>query len=272
MLTAAVLTGLGFTACGNDDDSEDVTTENGDFGPTGSVSAVDPSKVFTSGVPEQAGSYQTEVDQTGRVASVSSSYETMSFSYGAASYKGQTYDMMMTTTQNVRYSDDNDVFYANLNPQGFIKYVLQVKDDGVDKWWFSYNAAGQLIRMKRTEGDNEVTTIKYTDGDITSVSMTSDDSDNAYTCTISYGDEPILNKGGLMLFDKTFSIDMDEMYPAYLAGLLGYATKHLPVKNVSREEGSTYTETFEWTLNDKGLPTSMTANDGYSSQMTTFTW
>ena len=107
-----------------------------------------------------------------------------------------------------------------------IKYVLQVKDDGVDKWWFSYNAAGQLIRMKRTEGDNEVTTIKYTDGDITSVSMTSDDSDNAYTCTISYGDEPILNKGGLMLFDKTFSIDMDEMYPAYLAGLLGYATKH----------------------------------------------
>ena len=56
-----------------------------------------------------------------------------------------------------------------------------------------------------------------------------------------------------MLFDKTLGIDMDEMQYAYYAGLLGKATKNLPVKLVDNEND---TDNFTWTLNSNSYPIS----------------
>lgn len=72
-------------------------------------------------------------------------------------------------------------------------------------------------------------------------------------CTIKYTDAtvttPIVNKGCIMMFDECFGIDMDELQIAYYAGLLGKATKNLPVANDDN--------TFTWTLNSNGLPTQL---------------
>ena len=62
-----------------------------------------------------------------------------------------------------------------------------------------------------------------------------------------------------MLFDTTFDIDMDEMRYAYYAGLLGKATKHLPLS--SSREGDE--EFFDWSFNTDGFPTSLSA--GYET-------
>ena len=50
--------------------------------------------------------------------------------------------------------------------------------------------------------------------------------------------------------------NMDEMDYAYYAGLLGKATKNLPVKLVNNEN-DTYNDNFTWTLNSNGYPISL---------------
>ena len=72
----------------------------------------------------------------------------------------------------------------------------------------------------------------------------------------------IENKGCIMFFDGTFGIDMDEMEYAYYAGLLGKATKNLPVRLVDDEGRIT---DFFWTLNSAGYPISFKVdNETYS--------
>ena len=58
-----------------------------------------------------------------------------------------------------------------------------------------------------------------------------------------------------MLFDYTLGIDMDEMQYAYYAGLLGKATKNLPVKLVDNDNENRI-DNFTWTLNSNGYPIS----------------
>ena len=95
-----------------------------------------------------------------------------------------------------------------------------------------------------------------------------EDSDVKHEYTISYTSDsvetPIENKGCLMLFDTTFGVDMDEMKYAYYAGLLGKATKHLPVKNNEDE--------FVWTLNNDGYPIEMNLESMYEDDTFTFEW
>ena len=76
------------------------------------------------------------------------------------------------------------------------------------------------------------------------------------------------NKGCIMLFDDMFRIDMDEMEPAYYAGLLGRSTKHLPVSYKDDED----TCNFGWEFDDNGYPTCFTDDDSYSWEGTYFSW
>lgn len=59
-----------------------------------------------------------------------------------------------------------------------------------------------------------------------------------------------------MLYDESLRIDMDEMAPAYFAGLLGKGTTNLPVSAVETcKSGYSTTYTFKWTLNTTtGMP------------------
>ena len=61
-----------------------------------------------------------------------------------------------------------------------------------------------------------------------------------------------------MLYDEMLNVDLDQMEVVYYAGLLGRATRHLPVSLYY--DNMTYY--FEWGINDSGLPEWVTI-DGY---------
>jgi hypothetical protein len=183
----------------------------------------------------------------------------VTFDYGA---KTKDYVSNVQCTKMTIENEDGSKMYfgLTLGENGFIKNCTETYentgdaelDNSVDSWEFGYNTDGQLNYMKRSEGGNEVTTVKYENGNITNVSMVSEEDGEKLNTKISYisADMPtaIENKNNIMLFDTTFGIDMDEMKYAYWAGILGKATKNLPVEMTDIEDGET--ETFQWTIKD----------------------
>lgn len=238
-------TSLTLVSCSDDDDDN-----NG-----GGNGMPKPTEVFTAGVPTSFDGAAITKNAAGLVSQIKSDYETVTFNYDKVTFNGKSYDATMKYTDDENGGDpaDNITVYVNINSKGFITNALEVYGDGeTDTWTFEYNAADQLSKLVRSEGGNEVTTITYTDGNITKV-VTTDDEGGNDQCTIKYTDAtlttPIVNKGCIMMFDECFGIDMDELQVAYYAGLLGKATKNLPVANDDN--------TFTWTLNSNGLPTQL---------------
>ena len=268
---------LAFTGCSDDNDEPGNNMVN--------PGVVNPAQVFTNGMPSQVGDLTITKNADGKVSKIiedaGTNYETTyTFNYTGSQARAipSSYDMTITATE--KEGNDTWVFYVSLNESGFARYVFQDYGDGdFDEWWFEYNQNGQLSSMKRSEGDNEVTTITYDNsGDITKVSV-SDDEGLDQTTTISYTSStvtsPIINKGAIMLFDDLFDIDMDEFGPAYYAGLLGKATTHLPVASSSVEyDDYTSNYTFKWTINDNGFPASLVISYGEDSyeQPIFFNW
>ena len=77
-----------------------------------------------------------------------------------------------------------------------------------------------------------------------------------------------------MLFDETFSIDMDEMNPAYFAGLLGKPAKNLPLRK--QRKGESDYDLFSWALNSKNQSVKLTVTEVYGENTGTseynFAW
>lgn len=156
-----------------------------------------------------------------------------------------------------------------------------------------YDADGHLVEMKRSESDGELTKITYKNGDVTATSTQYsldfggedingdgkiDDLDVWPDTEIQYTTNeistPIENKGGLMMFDELLDVDMDEMIYAYYGGMLGTATKHLPLKQ-HMPNGFKYIDyTFDWTMNNQQYPTQLTIKmeDGSWEESFSFSW
>ncbi len=157
-----------------------------------------------------------------------------------------------------------------LNQQGFIDYVHQTTAAGeVEEWWFNYDNDGHLIKMKRTEGGNEVYELIYNGGDVIQTVYTPHENQlnvKQYTyIAYSYDNSQPLydNIGGVMMFDETLNVDLDEMKYAYMAGMLGKATRHLPCENrwyedTSDDDGIQYRDIFRWQLDTDDFPYLMT--------------
>lgn len=250
----AVVSCMGFVSC-NDDDKDE---PNGGDGNDEMV--VNPSKVFAAGVPKQVGTMAVVTDAKGLVTSMSSATDGVKirFIYPSMS-RAESYDVVM----EVEEDGDKNVFNLFLNEMGFAKYCKQIESDGnVEEWRFEYNSDGQLTKMTRSEGDNEVHEIVYENGNITSVKEMHTDHEGDNDWVVSYGSSMIENKGCIMLFDETFGIDMDEMKYAYFAGLLGKATKNLPTEKYDKVDGDK--GTYTWVLNADGLPVKLVSVDsGY---------
>ncbi|MCY6313397.1 DUF4595 domain-containing protein [Bacteroides faecis] len=154
-----------------------------------------------------------------------------------------------------------------------------------------YDADSHLIEMRRSEGGGEITNITYKDGDVikTSTRYTTDSDINGdgvidsndewkYQATIDYVTTgvtvPIKNKGCLMMFDELLDVDMDEMIYAYYGGMLGKATKHLPLAGhyTYDNSGNTTEQNFSWTLNDNGYPTELLIGSEEENERYTFAW
>lgn len=245
------------TSCGDDDEEE----QGGGDEPV-ETSIVNPSKVFTAGLPKSVGGNEFTTDEKGRVIKMAREGYTITFDYSALTRASKA-DVVMT----IEYDGGRMVCDLTLNDQGYVSFCDENSHDDLDgdehqTWKFSYDTKGHLIKMVRSEGGNETTYITYHNGDITEVeTISEDDPDDGSHYTFSYEmyvngeEEPrfVDNVGGVMFFDEAFGIDMDEMIHAYWAGMLGQPTKHLPSGRDDVDDQSGVG--FSWRWDEEGFPT-----------------
>ena len=266
VLILALLACVGMVSCGDDE----------------SFIVGKPSNIFSNVSPKIVGKYSIYYDEQGRVNMVTErgeyTFRKAFFDYSPAD---RDCDVRIDITEE-NYGEMISL-HVSLNKNGYAEYVSEIEDNRIDEdWKFEYNSNGQLIKMVRSEGGSETTTVTYQDGDITKVVQESKFDDCSTSSTIEYGTEKIENKGGVMLFDEMLCIDMDEMGFAYFAGLLGKPTSHLPQSNKSINYSSggykiTTYKSFSWSLDAKRLPISVFIENKYdnttsSTKIYSFDW
>ena len=242
VLTIGITCCMNFTSCSNEEDEPNSGVGNG---------TVNPATVFTNGIPQKVGGMNLTVNSDGLVSALTDGSVKVTFEYPYMSRANEA-DVVM----NVSDDGDDYVIYITLNDFGYSKYWKIVYDDGdVEEFWFEYNSDDQLkkIKVQNSESNGTVEHI-YENGNIVSVKMVPADGG---TIRISYGNNPIKNVGGVMMWGM-FGYDDEDMQYAYYAGLLGKATVSLPIKNEAYFDGESSVENYTWTINDKGLPTKLT--------------
>ena len=222
------------------------------------------SKVFTNGTPKEVDSMTIQTDDNGLVTGIKTKDEMVSFKYNNTKTRNIVVpNVLMKVERNGKAT----VYYIMyLNKNGFvIRCVIEQKENTKeDTWRFTYNDNEQLINIIHSADDYKELTLTYKDSNIseietkTIVSQTTTRKKD--TCKVAYTSDttpaPIVNKGNIMLFNTTFGIDMGAMKYAYYAGLLGKATKNLPVQLIDKNGNKT---NFTWTVNSNGFPTTMTS-------------
>ena len=254
VIIVALLSCVGMVSCGDDD----------------TFIVGKPSNIFSNVSPKIVGKYSIYYDEQGRVSMVTErgeyTFRKAFFDYSPAD---RDCDVRIDITEE-NYGEMISL-HVSLNKNGYAEYVSEIEDNRIDQdWKFEYNSNGQLIKMVRSEGGIETTTVTYQDGDIAKVIQESKFDDSTTSSTIEYGTEKIENKGGVMLFDEILCIDMDEMGFAYFAGLLGRPTSHLPQSNKSVGSSSggykiTTYKSFSWSLDAKRLPVSVLIEEKYDN-------
>ena len=286
MLSAALC--LGFTACSDDDENE-----NGEGGGS-TVTVVKPSEVFKGGLPKSAAGMSISQNKEGLVTSIiGEDGEEAVFEYFFAETKA---DAMKDRAKITVTDDEGDVTELNLqlNSNGYVEYCNSIDHAGTSDaseftWEMKYDADGHLIEMRRSEGGGELTKITYKDGDAVKTSTSymgggdmngdgvldgNDEWEDGAIIDYTTGEiaTPIDNKGCLMMFDELLDVDMDEMIYAYYGGMLGKATKHLPLAMRDADDTSVELSNYKWTLNSDGYPTQLLIIDWGNEEKYTFTW
>ena len=257
-LAAAVLGAtMTLSSCSNDNE------DDGTFG-----AAVNPKTVFTGGLPKSVAGMTIQTNDKGQVISIKDRKNIVTFQYSVAGTRtgASTPNVIMTIGQGKK----KQVCNLFLNKDGFVKHCDETGYDVDGEEYltgdFTYKNDGQLLTMQRSDGGNEKTIIKYQGGNIVEVSdVDGEEAEWKVYYTSQTVSTPIENKGCIMLFRDTFGIGMGEMQFAYYAGLLGKATKNLPV---ALEEVGAPKMLFSWTLNSAGYPISFKGNEDTFS----FSW
>lgn len=286
MLSAALC--LGFTACSDDDENE-----NGEGGGS-TVTVVKPSEVFKGGLPKSAAGMSISQNKERLVTSIiGEDGEEAVFEYFFAETKA---DAMKDRAKITVTDDEGDVTELNLqlNSNGYVEYCNSIDHAGTSDaseftWEMKYDADGHLIEMRRSEGGGELTKITYKDGDAVKTSTSymgggdmngdgvldgNDEWKDGAIIDYTTGEiaTPIDNKGCLMMFDELLDVDMDEMIYAYYGGMLGKATKHLPLAMRDADDTSVELSNYKWALNSDGYPTQLLIKDEGDEKKYTFTW
>ena len=254
VIILALLACVGMVSCGDDE----------------SFIVGKPSNIFSNVSPKIVGKYSIYYDEQGRVNMVTERGE---YTFRKAIFDYSPADRDCDVRIDIAEENYGEMIslHVSLNKNGYAEYVSEIEDNRIDQdWKFEYNSNGQLIKMVRSEGGSETTTVTYQDGDITKVEQESKFDDCSTSSTIEYGTEKIENKGGVMLFDEMLCIDMDEMGFAYFAGLLGRPTSHLPQSNKSIDYSSggykiTTYKSFSWSLDANRLPVSVLIEEKYDN-------
>ena len=224
---------------------------------------IDLSKVFTNGMPKEADSMTIQTDDRGLVTGIQTKDETVSFKYDNIKTRAI---VIPNVFMKVERNGDTTFYIMFLNKNGFVRECMieQKENTKEDTWRFTYNDNDQLINIIHSADDYKEFTLTYKDSNIseietkTIVSQTTTRKKD--TCKVAYTSTatptPIVNKGNIMLFNTTFGIDIGAMKYAYYAGLLGKATKNLPVQLIDKNGNK---NTFTWIVNSNGFPTAMTS-------------
>lgn len=244
----------GFSSCSDDDDNAGDTIDTG--------------AVFTNGWPKSApGIYSITRNAEGLVTAMETDGGDVTFDYHNIKTRadGDAYVLMTITYSEESYAE----LKMRLGGNGFVSNCdMTYYDYGETdhkSWNLGYNSDGQLNRVRYSSSDeNEETRITYSGGDITNVTEKDNIDGDEYSYDILYTDDevttPIENKGNVMLFDETLYVDLDQLGYAYYAGLLGKATRHLPVGYYSPEYGDGYS--YSWGIGEDGFPIWIDYGDG----------
>ena len=231
LLAIALTTTFTLTAC-SDSKNDEPDAEKGKV-------KVNPAKVFVNGMPKIMDGYVFTKDAQGRVSSIVNKKE----------------------KEEIKFEYRSDVLDTTEEPN----VVMTVNDIPKSKTWnLKYNSDGRLVEAVQTQGGYQTTsTIKYENGDATessTVSQKEGKETDHYRIfyTSSKVTSPIVNKGCIMSFDVALGVDLDDLENAYYAGMLGKATKHLPIYNLNGDNERT---SFEWTINKEGFPTKVIVKD-----------
>ena len=260
LLTAAVIGATSFfSSCSikNDDDSDWIIDRRPD------PVTIDLSKVFTNGTPKEVDSMTIQTDERGLVTSIKTKDEMVSFKY----FNTKTRAIVIpNVVMKVERNGKATVYIMFLNNNGFVRSCMieQKENTKEDTWYFAYNDNDQLTNIIHSADDYKKFTLTYKDSNIseietkTIVSQTTTRKKD--TCKVAYTSTatptPIVNKGNIMLFNTTFGIDIGAMKYAYYAGLLGKATKNLPLQLIDKNGNK---NNFTWIVNSNGFPTAMTS-------------
>ena len=273
LLAIALSAAIALTACSKNSDGPDGGEDKGKV-------EVNPTKVFVNGMPKIVDGSVFTRDFKGRLSSIYNREENVLIAFAYTSSILGTKDVpnvVMTVTDG----DERTVYNLFLNKDGFVKYCDEIdyeKKGNTPKtttWNFEYNSDGQLIKaVESKDGVKTSSTIAYNDGDaVETVTMSEKDGKKTDHYRIYYTSKkvtsPIENRGCIMSFDVALGLDLDHLHGAYYAGMLGKATKHLPIYNMDKDNDKT---TFDWILNDNGFPTKIVVKDDEGREESNFVW
>ena len=273
LLAIALGAAIALTACSKNSDGPDGGEDKGKV-------EVNPTKVFVNGMPKIVDGSVFTRDFKGRLSSIYNREENVLIAFAYTSSILGTKDVpnvVMTVTDG----DERTVYNLFLNKDGFVKYCDEIdyeKKGNTPKtttWNFEYNSDGQLIKaVESKDGVKTSSTIAYNDGDaVETVTMSEKDGKETDHYRIYYTSKkvtsPIENRGCIMSFDVALGLDLDHLHGAYYAGMLGKATKHLPIYNMDKDNDKT---TFDWILNGNGFPIKVVVKDDEEREESNFVW
>lgn len=273
LLAIALGAAIALTACSKNSDGPDGGEDKGKV-------EVNPTKVFVNGMPKIVDGSVFTRDFKGRLSSIYNREENVLIAFAYTSSILGTKDVpnvVMTVTD----ADERTVYNLFLNKDGFVKYCDEIdyeekgNNPKTTTWNFEYNSDGQLIKaVQSKDGVKTSSTIAYNDGDaVETVTMSEKDGKETDHYRIYYTSKkvtlPIENRGCIMSFDVALGLDLDHLHGAYYAGMLGKATKHLPIYNMDKDNDKT---TFDWTFNNNGFPTKIVVKSDDEREESNFVW
>ena len=273
LLAIALGAAIALTACSKNSDGPDGGEDKGKV-------EVNPTKVFVNGMPKIVDGSVFTRDFKGRLSSIYNREENVLIAFAYTSSILGTKDVpnvVMTVTD----ADERTVYNLFLNKDGFVKYCDEIdyEEKGntpkTTTWNFEYNSDGQLIKaVQSKDGVKTSSTIAYNDGDaVETVTMSEKDGKETDHYRIYYTSKkvtsPIENRGCIMSFDVALGLDLDHLHGAYYAGMLGKATKHLPIYNMDKDNDKT---TFDWTFNNNGFPTKIVVKSDDEREESNIVW
>ena len=273
LLAIALGAAIALTACSKNSDGPDGGEDKGKV-------EVNPTKVFVNGMPKIVDGSVFTRDFKGRLSSIYNREENVLIAFAYTSSILGTKDVpnvVMTVTD----ADERTVYNLFLNKDGFVKYCDEIdyeekgNNPKTTTWNFEYNSDGQLIKaVQSKDGVKTSSTIAYNDGDaVETVTMSEKDGKETDHYRIYYTSKkvtlPIENRGCIMSFDVALGLDLDHLHGAYYAGMLGKATKHLPIYNMDKDNDKT---TFDWTFNNNGVPTKIVVKSDDEREESNIVW